>query len=56
MAEDTRTYCARRAAEEAERVRDAHGETAATVHRKLQRAYVERASVGDREPQREIIG
>ena len=48
MATEDRIYFARRAAEEQERA-DAAGDTpAASVHRKLQRAYLEKASIGDR--------
>lgn len=54
MTEDNRIYFARRAAEEqslAEQATDPH---AAEAHRKMQRAYAERASVGDRIPEREV--
>lgn len=56
MEEESRIYFARRAAEEqeqAERARDPH---AAEAHRRLQRAYLERASVGDRYPEKDIVG
>ena len=53
---DTRTYCALRAAEEAERAEEAADPAAVAAHRKLQRHYVERASVGDRLPAPEIVG
>ena len=43
-----RAYYAQRAAEELELALAASDEEAAEVHRKLQRAYLERASVGDR--------
>ena len=43
-----RVYYARRAAEELERALAATDEDAAAAHRELQRAYLERASVGDR--------
>jgi hypothetical protein len=56
MQEDSRTYFARRAAEEQARAEAAKDPLVASVHRKLQRAYVERASVGDRHPEREIVG
>ena len=56
MKEDSRTYFAKRAAEEQARAEQAHDPIVASVHTKLQRAYVERASVGDREPAREVIG
>jgi len=43
-----RIYYARRAAEEEELAVAAADNGAAQVHRQLQRAYLERASVGDR--------
>jgi hypothetical protein len=43
-----RIYFARRAAEEEELALAAGDKGAAEAHRKLQRAYLERASVGDR--------
>jgi hypothetical protein len=49
MATEDRIYFARRAAEEQERADAAGDSPAANVHRKLQRAYLERASVGDRD-------
>ena len=48
MADQDRIYFARRAAEEQERAASASNPGAAQTHRKLQRAYLERASVGDR--------
>jgi hypothetical protein len=48
MATEDRIYFARRAAEEQERADSAGDPAAANVHRKLQRAYLERASVGER--------
>ena len=52
-----RAYYAQRAAEELELAQAARDEDAAQAHRKLQRAYLERASVGDREmPHAEEIG
>ena len=48
MATEDRIYFAQRAAEEEERAPAASDPEAATAHRKLQRAYLERASVGDR--------
>ena len=48
MSEQDRIYFARRAAEEEKRAEEASDPTAAEVHKKLQRAYVERASMGDR--------
>ena len=44
-----RTYYAQRAAEEFELARAATDKDAADAHRKLQKAYLERASVGERE-------
>lgn len=43
-----RVYYARRAAEELELAQEATDPDAAAAHRELQRAYLERASVGDR--------
>ena len=52
-----RAYYAQRAAEELELARAARDEEAAQAHRKLQRAYLERASVGERDtPRSEEIG
>ena len=48
MIERDRGYYARRAAEELEMALAATDEHAAEAHRQLQRAYLERASVGDR--------
>jgi hypothetical protein len=48
MAMQDRIYFARRAAEEEERASAASDPGVAETHRKLQRAYLERASVGDR--------
>lgn len=48
MSVQDRLYFAQRAAEEEELARSAGDPFAAQAHRKLQRAYVERASVGDR--------
>jgi hypothetical protein len=48
MADQDRIYFARRAAEEQELAQSANSPDVAAVHRKLQRAYLERASVGDR--------
>jgi hypothetical protein len=57
MSQHDRFYFARRAAEEAERAIAAADPEAAAAHRQLQRAYVEKALVGDRvtEPA-EVIG
>lgn len=54
--EDSRIYFARRAAEEEERAAEAEDPSARDAHRRLQRAYVERASVGDRYPQKDVVG
>lgn len=43
-----REYYAQRAAEELELAKAATDQEAAAAHRKLQRAYLERASVGER--------
>ena len=48
MATEDRIYFARRAAEEQELSLAAGDPEAAEAHRKLQRAYLERASVGER--------
>jgi hypothetical protein len=48
MSEYDKSYYARRAAEEAELAKAATGADAQEAHRRLQRAYIERASVGDR--------
>jgi len=48
MEHHDRIYFARRAAEEQELAKAAHAPEVAEAHRKLQRAYLERASVGDR--------
>ena len=50
MTADDRIYFARRAAEEQERAIAASDPTVAEAHRKLQRVYLERASVGERQP------
>ncbi len=57
MSEYDKTYFARRAAEEAELALSASDPDAAETHRRLQRAYTERASIGERvgEPA-DIIG
>ena len=51
MSEQDRIYFARRAAEEEKLAKEAGDPQAAEAHRKLQRAYVERASIGDRPDQ-----
>ena len=48
MEQTDRVYCATRAAEELELALAATNAEAAKAHRQLQRAYLERASVGDR--------
>jgi hypothetical protein len=48
MATQDRIYFARRAAEEQELALNAADPDAAETHRKMQRAYLERASIGDR--------
>jgi hypothetical protein len=48
MSEQDRIYFVRRAAEEEKLAEEASDPSAAEAHRKLQRAYVERASMGDR--------
>jgi len=48
MATQDRIYFAQRAAEEQERAVAAQDPGAAETHRKMQRAYLERASVGER--------
>ena len=57
MSEYDKGYYASRAAEEAELALAADDPEVADAHRKLQRAYIERASVGDRpEETAEVIG
>ena len=52
-----RAYYAQRAAEELQLAQQASDQDAAAAHRKLQRAYLERASIGGREmPQADEIG
>ncbi len=53
MAIEDRIYFARRAAEEQELSLAAEDPEVAEAHRKLQRAYLERASVGER-PQSQL--
>ncbi len=48
MSEDDKSYYVRRAEEEAELALIATDPDAEAAHRRLQRAYTERASVGDR--------
>ena len=49
MTQQDRIYYARRAAEEADLATEAADPSAAEAHRRLQRSYIERASVGDRD-------
>jgi hypothetical protein len=59
MATEDRIYFARRAAEEQEAALKSPDPEAAEAHRKLQRAYLEKASVGSRpeiEPPSQSIG
>jgi hypothetical protein len=57
MATEDRIYFARRAAEEQELASGASDPDVAEAHRKLQRAYLERASIGDRpDCEHETIG
>jgi hypothetical protein len=48
MSNQDRIYFARRAAEEQDRAAASQDPSVADTHRKLQRAYLERASTGDR--------
>ena len=48
MQNDDRIYCAQRAAEEQELASAATDPGVADAHRKMQRAYLERACVGSR--------
>ena len=57
MADHDRIYFAQRAAEEQELAATSPDPEVAEAHRKMQRAYLERASIGDRpETRREMIG
>ncbi|MEO8618655.1 MAG: hypothetical protein ABI412_04755 [Sphingomicrobium sp.] len=57
MSEQDRIYFAQRAAEEERLASEATDPQAVEAHRKLQRAYAERASVGDRpQIESEIVG
>ena len=49
MADDNRIYFAQRAAEEMDRALAAEQPAVAASHRELQRRYLERALVGDRQ-------
>ena len=51
MSDQDRIYFARRAAEEQDRAVTADNPEAAETHRKMQRAYLERASTGERPPE-----
>ena len=51
MSDRDKSYFARRAAEEAENALAANNPEAKAAHQRLQRAYTERASVGDRRPE-----
>ena len=51
MGIEDKGYFARRAAEEAELALAAQDPAAAEAHRKLQRSYTERASMGERQMQ-----
>jgi len=52
MSQQDRIYYVRRAAEEAELAEKAADPSAVLAHRRLQRKYTERASVGERVDQR----
>jgi hypothetical protein len=57
MDQKDRVYYARRAAEELELALAATDADAASAHRQMQRAYLERASVGNRPvPVAEVVG
>ena len=56
MAAQDRIYFARRAAEEQELAQGARTPEVAEAHRKLHRAYLERASTGERPNQAQAIG
>ena len=56
MAGHDRIYFAQRAAEEQQLAVDSADPESAEAHRKLQRAYLEKASVGDRPDRRETVG
>jgi len=49
MGVQDKSYFARRAAEEAKLAEQAEDPVAASAHRRLQRGYTERASIGERE-------
>jgi hypothetical protein len=54
--DDDRIYFARRAAEEEELAAAASDPSVASAHVRMQRAYLERASVGDRPRTTEPLG
>lgn len=56
MSSQDRIYFARRAAEEQERAASASDPQVAEAHRRMQRAYLERACMGDRSSAAEAIG
>ncbi len=57
MDQKDRAYYAQRSAEELDRALAATDAAAAVVHRRLQRAYLERASIGDRPAlEAEVVG
>ena len=57
MATQDRIYFAQRAAEEQELALAATDPEAAETHRRMQRAYLEKASVGERPAERaEVVG
>ena len=57
MADQDRIYFARRAAEEQQLATESSDPEAVEAHKKLQRAYLERASIGDRPDTRgETVG
>jgi hypothetical protein len=56
MSDQDRIYFARRAAEEQDRAVASEDPNVANAHRKMQRAYLERASTGDRQTATETAG
>jgi len=57
MADQDRIYFAQRAAEEQELALAASDPEVAQTHRRMQRAYLEKASIGDRPgEQSEVVG
>jgi hypothetical protein len=57
MSDQDRIYFARRAAEEQKLASEARDPLAADAHRKMQRAYLERASVGERpHAEHDVVG